>query len=275
MTEGDDSQVERRYLEEISDIPILTGQEEYELFGKIEQGDDSARNKVIRANLRYVIKASLEFKGKGTPISDLISEGNLGLFHAINKFDRTKGFRFLSYAGHWIEKYIRQAIDRSNPVAGIPAGKQALLNKLKNAQEELEGNLGRKPSLEQLADYLDATPKEVLEVMGIPYEEEPIDKLKETKDKEMLPLHEILGDKSPNRDACLIQEEESERLRLILSRLSPNQRKVMELHFGLGGKQPLNLQQISQELNISGERVRQLKEAGLKNLRQKFPLKST
>jgi RNA polymerase primary sigma factor len=257
MPERDDSKIDGRYLKEISAIPVLTRQEVSELFEKIEQGDNSARNKLIKANLRFVKEVSLKFKDTGTPVSDLISEGNMGLAYAIKKFDRTKGFVFLTYAGHWIKKYIRKAIARGKAITGIPDEKLALLKKLERAEEHLEGDLGRKPNLEQLAEFLGVSEMEILKLKDIRYKPVSYEEVQEFN-------------KTDNADYSLLKEEELKILQYRLSLLSSKQRKVIDLYFGLEDGEALNLEQIASQLNISPERARQLREAGLKNLRKAF-----
>jgi RNA polymerase primary sigma factor len=270
----EDLEIDKRYLEEISKEGRLQAQEEADLFERIKRGDISAKNKLIKANLRFVKAVSLQFRNRGAALSDLISEGNLGLIHAIKKFDSTKGFRFLSYAGHWINKYIRKAIDKGGSTVSIPPEKIALLKRLEIAEEDLKANLGREPSTEQLADNLGVTEMEILHLKQIPYKSKEYEESLEIGVKRSSPLYDLLYDETRNADYSLLKEEESERLKYLLSTLSKRQRKVIELNFGFGRDESLNLNEISHQLNISPERARQLKEAGLKNLRKKFPLKS-
>jgi RNA polymerase primary sigma factor len=262
-----------RYFKEIKEIDLLSEEEEILLFEKIRLGDLSAREKLIRSNLLFVVRAARKFKVKGLLLEDLINEGNMGLSHAVEKFDLKKNFRFITYADYWIKKFIQKFIDTKGSNIHLPQKKAELLRKSKKTRDDLENRLEREAYCDEIAEYLNIPEETVRELWDYLESEKSFDAPVKWENDEELFLHDILADSgSKSIEELLNTEEGKRRISNLLPELTQKERMVLELHFGIDMESSFNLKEISQRLNISPERARQLKEAGLKRLKDIFKI---
>ncbi|MBX9851879.1 MAG: sigma-70 family RNA polymerase sigma factor [Cytophagaceae bacterium] len=264
----EDSESLPRYFKEIRKIKPLSSEEELLLIEKIRSGDNISKERLIKANLRFVVAQARKYNGKGLDIADLINEGNLGLLYSIRKYNKDKKVRFLTYAGFWIRKFIRKAIYAKGRTIHLPHNKNELLQKLELAERTLEDRLGRIPYPEELAVFLDIPEEDILDLLKFKLSETPVslDSSFTSKDKEELPLLEVLADlESKSGEELLIEKDRKETFEKLLTQLTEKQGIVIRLYFGFEGES-LNLEEISDRLNISAERARQLRDAGLKKL---------
>ena len=252
------------YLREIDEVPLLSAQEEVEISRRIHKGDEMAREHMIRANLRLVVSIAKRFGGRGLILPDLIAEGNLGLFKAVEKFNPEAGFRFSTYATWWIQQTIRRALINQSKTVRIPSYMVEILTKWRRTQTELEGNLGRKPAASEIAKKLDLTDSNVRVVKQTLQHtftapgssEELLNNLSEDAgNADRLPPDEI----ALRRDAL-------ETMRDILGLIDQREAAVLRLRYGLNQEKPATLEAISKELSISRERVRQVERDALRKL---------
>lgn len=255
-----------RYLRDIAKEETLTTEQENELSQRIKQGDHAALEKLTRANLKFVVSVAKQYMHSGLTLPDLINEGNLGLILAAHRFDSSKGFRFISYAVWWIRQSILNAItEKSRPIK-LPRKQIDILNKIKNALRVLEQKLEREPSLEELSEYLGLPEAKISALLGVT---KPIVSVDKTyNDEDDFSIKDIIANPdNDSGDSRLIGESLKEEIKRSLSKLQPDERKVLQLYFGLGEKQGLGLDEISQEMKLSAERIRQIKERALRRLR--------
>lgn len=265
----EDSESLPRYFKEIRKIKPLNSEEELLLLEKIRSGDNPSKERLIKANLRFVVTIARKYQRKGLGLADLINEGNLGLIHSIAKYDKDKKKRFLTYAGFWIHKFIQRAIYAKGRTIHLPHNKHELLQKLETAERTLESRSGRISYPEELAEFLGMPEEDILDLLKFKLSKDPLsfDSPFITRDKEELPLLDVLADReSKSGVELLIENDQKESIEKLLIRLTEKQSIVIRLYFGFEGE-ALNLEEISGRLNISAERVRQLRDAGLKKLR--------
>jgi RNA polymerase primary sigma factor len=255
-----------RYLQEIGRIPLLTADEEVILARRIREGDSAALEKMVNANLRFVVSVAKQFQGSSLPLGDLINEGNLGLVKAATRFDETRGFKFISYAVWWIRQAIMQAIAEQSRVIRIPLNRVGSLNKLNRTFSSLEQQFQREPSLDELAEVLQIDSDEVVDTarMGARHVSLHAPFVHGEEHSLIDTLEEETGE---TPDASLMQTSLQNDLRRSLSTLKQRQSEVIELYYGLNGHPPLSLQDIGFKLNLTQERVRQIKEQGIARLR--------
>ena len=256
----------RIYLKEIGRVPLLTSEEEGELAGRILSGDDDASQRLVEANLRLVVSIAKRYLGRGMQFLDLIQEGNLGLMKAVEKFDHTKGFKFSTYATWWIRQAITRAIADQARTIRIPVHMGETINKIKKASSQLLHENGHEPSLEEIADYLNAPIEKIRE--AIRASQEPVSL--ETPIGEEEDSH--LGDFIPDESALTPQEAAAqallkEQLDSVLSTLTPREEKVIRLRFGLDDGRPRTLEEVGDEFEVTRERIRQIEAKALRKLR--------
>ncbi len=252
------------YLREIDEVPLLSAQEEVEISRRIHKGDEMAREHMIRANLRLVVSIAKRFGGRGLVLPDLIAEGNLGLFKAVEKFDPEAGFRFSTYATWWIQQTIRRALINQAKTVRIPSYMVEILTKWRRKQTELEIDLGRKPTATEIAKKLELTDSNVRVVKQT---------LQHTftapgsSDEMLNNLSEDAGnaDRLPP-DEIAMRRDALETMQDILSLIDQREASVLRLRYGLNQEKPATLEAISKELGISRERVRQVERDALRKL---------
>ncbi|MEF8843904.1 MAG: RNA polymerase sigma factor RpoD/SigA [Bacteroidales bacterium] len=264
ITNRDSSSLEK-YLQEVGKEELLTPDEEVELAQRIKKGDKTALEKLTRANLRFVISVAKQYQFQGLSLPDLINEGNLGLIKAAERFDETKGFKFISYAVWWIRQSILQAIAEQSRVVRLPLNKVGSINKLHKAYAKLEQENDRTPTYEELAEMVDLPKEKVektLQLSGKPLSmDAPFD---DDEDGSLLDVME--NSDAPEADGTLMNESLSREIERTLSVLPEKEKAVIKYFFGLG-VQEMSLEEIGQKLNLTRERVRQIKEKGIRRLR--------
>ena len=260
-----------KYLEEIGGYSPLPASEEVELAKRIHKSDSTALDKMVKANLRFVISVAKEYQGQGLPLQDLISEGNLGLIKAAQRFDETRGFKFISYAVWWIRQSILQALAEQSRVVRLPLNRVGAINKVGRALEELEKKFGREPSVDEIAERMELTAFEVADVMKTSARHLSLDEpFKEEEGNSLLDVLE--SDRYAPPDDNLMQESLQVEIDKVLSTLKAREAEIIRLYFGLDGDRPLTLEEIGEHFKLTRERVRQIKEKALRRLRHRSRL---
>ncbi len=262
-----ESQSLEKYLQEIGKVDLLTPEEEVELARRIKQGDERALEELTEANLRFVVSVAKQYQNQGLSLSDLINEGNLGLIKAGQRFDETRGFKFISYAVWWIRQSILQALAEQSRIVRLPLNKVGSLNKINRAFSELEQEYEREPSADELSEVLDISTDEVETTMGVAARHISVDApFIEGEDNSLLDVLE--DDKMPEADK---EVEYSESLRKEIERslntLTDRQRDVIKYYFGIGIEHSLSLEDIGDRFGLTRERVRQIKDKAINRLR--------
>lgn len=262
-----ESQSLEKYLQEIGKVDLLTPEEEVTLAQKIKQGDQESLEKLTKANLRFVVSVAKQYQNQGLSLSDLINEGNLGLIKAAQRFDETRGFKFISYAVWWIRQSILQALAEQSRIVRLPLNKVGSLNKINRAFSELEQEFEREPSPEELATLLEISTEEVETTLGVAARHVSMDApFVDGEDNSLLDVLENSG--TPNTDQSL---EYSQSLRTEIERslgtLTERQCDVIKLYFGIGVEHPMSLEDIGDKFGLTRERVRQIKDKAINKLR--------
>ena len=262
-----ESQSLEKYLQEIGKVDLLTPEDEVDLAQRIRQGDQIALERLTKANLRFVVSVAKQYQNQGLSLSDLINEGNLGLIKAAQRFDETRGFKFISYAVWWIRQSILQALAEQSRIVRLPLNKVGSLNKINKAFSQLEQEFEREPTPEELAEVLELHAQEIETTMGVAARHVSVDA--PFVDGEDNSLLDVLEDHNTERtDAkleyldCLRREIERS-----LSTLSERQSDVVKLYFGIGVEHPMSLEDIGAEFDLTRERVRQIKDKAINKLR--------
>ncbi len=262
-----ESQSLEKYLQEIGKVDLLTPEEEVELAKSIKLGDETALEKLTKANLRFVVSVAKQYQNQGLSLSDLINEGNLGLIKAAQRFDETRGFKFISYAVWWIRQSILQALAEQSRIVRLPLNKVGSLNKINKAFSELEQNYEREPSSDELAAQLDIPAEEVETTLGVAARHISMDAPFVSGEENSL-LDVLENGQTSNTDKGLAYTE-SLRLEIerSLSTLTDRQCDVIKLYFGIGIEHPMSLEDIGGRFSLTRERVRQIKDKAITKLR--------
>ena len=255
-----------KYLQEIGRVDLITAEEEVELARKIKAGDQRALEKLTKANLRFVVSVSKQYQNQGLSLPDLINEGNLGLIKAAQRFDETRGFKFISYAVWWIRQSILQALAEQSRIVRLPLNKIGSINKINKTYAFLEQAHERVPSAEEIAKELDMTVSDVKESMKNSGRHVSMDApLVEGEDSN---LYDVLrSGESPNPDRELMHESLRTEIERALETLTPREADVVRLYFGLGNQHPMTLEEIGETFDLTRERVRQIKEKAIRRLK--------
>ena len=254
-----------KYLQEIGKVDLITPEEEVALARKIKTGDKVALAKLVKSNLRFVVSVAKQYQNQGMSLPDLINEGNLGLIKAAQRFDETRGFKFISYAVWWIRQAILQALAEQARIVRLPVNKIGSINKINRVFARLEQEFEREPSSQEIADVLQVAPEEVKEVLRSNGRTVSMDApISSEEDNNMYDV--MHSDDNPSPDKHLINESLTYEIERALSTLSPREAKVIKLYFGISMKHPLTLEEIGEELGLTRERVRQIKEKALKRI---------
>ena len=255
-----------KYLQEIGREDLITVEEEVELAQRIRNGDRLALEKLTRANLRFVVSVAKQYQNQGLSLPDLINEGNLGLIKAAEKFDETRGFKFISYAVWWIRQSILQALAEQSRIVRLPLNQVGSLNKINKAFSKFEQENERKPSAEELAEELDIPVDKIADTMKVSGRHVSVDApFVEGEDNSLLDV--MINDDSPNADRVLINESLSKEIERALSTLSEREHDIVKKFFGIGVPE-MTLEEIGVEFGLTRERVRQIKEKAIRRLRQ-------
>ena len=258
-----------KYLVEIGRAPLISIDEEIELAQKIKKGGpdgERAKDKLVTANLRFVVSVAKQYQHQGLTLTDLIDEGNIGLIKAAQKFDETRGFKFISYAVWWIRQSILQAIAENSRIVRLPSNQLGALNKLKKEISKLEQQLERPPSEEELAELLDIPEDKIKAILNISGRHVSID-APLASDEDVNFVDVLPNEDTPPTDDKLMQESLSQEIERCLSTLTEIEREVIRMYFGIGQPHPLSLDEIAMKFNLTRERVRQIKEKGIKRLK--------
>jgi len=255
-----------KYLQEIGKVDLITADEEVELAQKIKAGDHLALEQLTKANLRFVVSVSKQYQNQGLTLPDLINEGNLGLIKAAKRFDETRGFKFISYAVWWIRQAILQALAEQSRIVRLPLNKIGSINKINKMYAFLEQSKERAPSAEEIAKELDMTINDVKESMKNSGRHVSMDApLIAGEDSN---LYDVLrSGESPNPDRALLFESLRTEIERALETLTPREADVIRLYFGLGDQHPMTLEEIGETFDLTRERVRQIKEKGIRRLK--------
>lgn len=256
-----------KYLQEIGKEELISAEEEVELARRIKQGDQLALEKLTRANLRFVVSVAKQYQNQGLSLPDLINEGNLGLIKAAQRFDETRGFKFISYAVWWIRQSILQAIAEHSRIVRLPLNQVGSLNKLNKAFSKLEQEFEREPTEEELAAILDLPEDKVKDSIQISGRHISMDAPLVAGEEST--LYDVMVNKdSPKADRELLHESLQMEIERTLDTLSEREKEIIKLYFGIGMNHGLTIDEIGEKFDLTRERVRQIKEKALKRLRQ-------
>jgi len=255
-----------KYLHEIGKEGLVNAEEEVELARRIKKGDQGALNKLIKANLRFVVSVSKQYQNQGLGLPDLINEGNLGLIKAAQRFDETRGFKFISYAVWWIRQSILQALAEQARIVRLPLNKIGSINKINRTFSDLEQKFEREPSVQEIAQVLEMAPEEVKESLKSSGRHVSMD-APITQDDEGNLYDVMLSPDAPPPDKGLLTDSLRKEIERALATLTYREANVVRLYFGLNGKHPHTLEEIGEEFSLTRERVRQIKEKAIKRLK--------
>jgi RNA polymerase primary sigma factor len=254
-----------KYLQEIGRVDLISPEEEVILARRIKSGETEALRKLVKANLRFVVSVAKQYQNQGMSLPDLINEGNLGLMKAAQRFDETRGFKFISYAVWWIRQAILQSLAEQARIVRLPVNKIGSINRINRAFARLEQEYEREPSSQEIAEILEMIPEEVKEALKTNGRTVSMDApISSEEDNNMYDVLQSADTPSPDRN--LINESLAYEIERALSTLSSRESKVLKLYFGLGMKHPYTLEEIGEELNLTRERVRQIKEKAIKRI---------
>ncbi len=254
-----------KYLQEIGKEELITVEEEVDLAQRIRKGDRMALEKLTRANLRFVVSVAKQYQNQGLSLPDLINEGNLGLIKAAEKFDETRGFKFISYAVWWIRQSILQALAEQSRIVRLPLNQVGSLNKINKAYSKFEQEQERIPTPEELADVLEISKEKISDTLRVAGRHVSVDApFIEGEDNNLLDV--LVNSDSPIADRGLIGESLSTEIDRALATLTDRERDIIKLFFGIGG-QEMTLEEIGEQFGLTRERVRQIKEKAIRRLR--------
>ena len=261
-----ESQSLDKYLQEIGKVDLLTPDEEVILAQKIREGDQLSLERLTKANLRFVVSVAKQYQNQGLSLGDLINEGNLGLIKAAQRFDETRGFKFISYAVWWIRQSILQALAEQSRIVRLPLNRVGSLNKISKTFSELEQKFEREPSPEELAEVLEISTGEVVDTLKISGRHVSMDAPFVQGEENSL-LDVLENDSEDKPDSGLINDSLRREVQRALSTLTQREADVVTLYFGLNGEHAMTLEEIGENFNLTRERVRQIKEKAIRRLR--------
>ena len=256
-----------KYLQEIGRVELITAEEEVRLAQLIKKGDSMALERLTKANLRFVVSVAKQYQNQGLTLGDLINEGNLGLIKAAQRFDETRGFKFISYAVWWIRQSILQALAEQSRIVRLPLNKIGSINKINKTFSKLEQEFEREPSTEEIANAMSLSIDDIKDAMRTSGRHVSMDApLQQGEDSTLI---DVLGDDDqPHPDASLITESLRREVERALSTLTTREADVIRLYFGLNpGEQPMTLEEIGERFDLTRERVRQIKEKAIRRLK--------
>lgn len=254
------------YLQEIGETPLLTAEEEIQLARRIRQGDRKALDKLTRANLRFVVSVAKQYQNQGLSLADLVNEGNIGLIKAAQRFDETRGFKFISYAVWWIRQAILQALAEQSRIVRLPLNRVGALHRIGKASSTLEQEFGREPSAEEIAKALEMSPLEVTDTLKISNSHLSLDApFCHGEDNSLLDV--LVNELQPAPDDALLDESLKIEIAKALDTLTVREAEVVSLYFGIDRNRAYTLEEIGSKFGLTRERVRQIKEKAIIRLR--------
>jgi RNA polymerase primary sigma factor len=257
-----------KYLQEIGRVDLINAEEEVELARRIKQGDQAALERLTKANLRFVVSVSKQYQNQGLTLPDLINEGNVGLIKAAQRFDETRGFKFISYAVWWIRQSILQALAEQSRIVRLPLNKIGSINKINKAFARLEQEYERIPTVSEIAEILELSQEEVRTALESAGRHVSMDApLKESDDNSSTMYDVLVGEETTAPERTLIKESLRREIERSLSTLTAREADVVRLYFGLNGKHPQTLEEIGARFDLTRERVRQIKEKAIRRLK--------
>lgn len=255
-----------KYLQEIGREELISVDQEVELAQRIRQGDERALDRLVKANLRFVVSVAKQYQNQGLSLPDLINEGNLGLIKAAQKFDETRGFKFISYAVWWIRQSILQALAEQARIVRLPLNQVGSLNKISKALSKFEQENERRPSADELSKELDMPVEKITDTLKVSGRHISVDApFVDGEDNTLLDV--LTNDDSPMADATLTQESLSIEVERALEHLSEREQEILKMFFGIGGYQEMTLEEIGAKFDLTRERVRQIKEKAIRRLK--------
>ena len=258
-----------KYLHEIGKVELLSAEKEVELAKKIKSGDNQALEILIKANLRFVVSVSKQYQNQGLSLPDLINEGNLGLIKAAQRFDETRGFKFISYAVWWIRQSILQALAEQARIVRLPLNKIGSINKINKTFSRLEQEYQREPTIEEVAKMLETKPELIEDSLNVSNIHISMDA--PLKDEEGNNMYDVmLNEDSPSPDNTLISNSLRKEIERSLSTLGEREAEIIRYYFGLNSYPPHTLEEIGNEFGLTRERVRQIKEKAIKKLKNQY-----
>ncbi|MGB9745711.1 MAG: RNA polymerase sigma factor RpoD/SigA [Bacteroidales bacterium] len=255
-----------KYLHEIGRVDLLTAEEEVELARRIRHGDNEALHTLVKANLRFVVSVAKQYQNQGLSLPDLINEGNLGLIKAAQRFDETRGFKFISYAVWWIRQSILQALAEQARIVRLPLNKIGSINKINKTFAELEQKYEREPSLNEIAQALEIASEEIKETLRNAGKHVSMD-APLGNDEEGTMYDVLTNIESPSPDKGLLTDSLRREIERVLTTLTQREADVIRMYYGLNGKHPYTLEEIAEAFQLTRERVRQIKEKAIKRLK--------
>lgn len=255
-----------KYLTEIGREEMITAEEEVILARRIREGDDAALERLVRANLRFVVSVAKQYQNQGLTLADLINEGNLGLIKAARRFDETRGFKFISYAVWWIRQSIMQAIADQSRMIRLPLNQLGTISRIKKVSSRLEQEYERRPSVKEIADKANLSEEKVEIAMNINMHQISVD-APTIENDDISFLDTYVDDREKQTDHDTIRKSSSEEIRRILSVLNERERKVLMMYYGIGYDHGYTLEEIGHQLGYTRERIRQIKDRALKKLK--------
>ena len=262
------------YLKEINKVPLLTREEEVELCEKARKGDKAAKDKIIKANLRFVVKVAKKHQNHGLDLTDLISEGNIGLMTAIEKFEPSRGYHFISYAVWWINQSILKALSEKSRAIRLPLNRANELVRIEYASNLINGNVTEAEEVEQIAQMTNMSEVKVRELMAISNDMISLDAKVSSKESDNSTVSDYFEDETYERpEEATVNKALKADMNKLLNTLKPNEAKVIRLRYGLNGYKPMSLQEIGEECNLTKERVRQIEKKAIFRLQNPTRMK--
>lgn len=255
------------YLRQINRIPLMSAEEEREVAGRARDGDEEALDQLVQANLRFVVSVAKKYANQGVPMEDLVNEGNIGLIKAARRFDVDRGYKFISYAVWWIRQAILVSLSQGSRIVRVPLNRSNVLYQIGRASRELDQRLGRAPTAEEIARYMEIPVAEVEQTMKIANHHVSLDVAISDEGDDKSFLSRLEDDDATAPDEYAEQRGLGEATHRALRTLSDRERQIIELYFGLNGEEPLTLEDIGKRIGLTRERIRQIKEQAIQRLR--------
>jgi RNA polymerase primary sigma factor len=255
------------YLTDVAKRPVLTREQEVELFERLEQGDASAREKIIEGNLRFVIKIALQYVGRGVPLADLVQEGNIGLLEVVDKFDYRRGYRFSTYAAFWIRQAIEVAVRKQCNMIRVPIRKSRLLGHVSEAAREFAQAHGRAPNARELSTILDTDEEKLEQLLCVRESVLSLDAVEESEDEPLQLLSRLRDESAVDPAEASMAREREALVHAALETLPAREQRVLRMRFGIGGEEQQSLRAASRQLGLSQEGVRRIEQKALGRLR--------